>query len=81
MINTCLSGTRVRHLVLSFSNEGYLTREDLEAMLRPHGDIKVLELDHKRYVGAQIGIHNPAGQKVGTPGRLRNTELVFHLAR
>ena len=80
-INACLSGSRVRHLVLSFSNEGYLTREDLESMLRPHGNIKVLELDHKRYVGAQIGIHNPAGKKVGTPGRLRNTELVFHLHR
>lgn len=81
VITACLAGTQVRHLVLSFSNEGYLSREDLEAMLRPHGDIKVFELDHKRYVGAQIGIHNPAGQKVGTATHTRNTELVFHLTR
>ena len=29
------------------------------------------------YVGAQIGIHNPQGEKVGRPGPLRNTEFLF----
>jgi adenine-specific DNA-methyltransferase len=81
VIEATLAGDRVRHLVLSFSNEGYHSRPDLESMLAPHGKLEVLELDHKRYVGAQIGIHNPAGQKVGTVSHLRNTELVFHLAR
>ena len=28
----------------------------------------------QRYVGAQIGIHNPAGEKVGTVSHLRNVE-------
>ena len=35
-----------------------------------------LAFDSKRYVGAQIGIHNPAGEKVGEVGHLRNLEYV-----
>ena len=35
-----------------------------------------LAFDSKRYVGAQIGIHDPAGRKVGTVGRTRNLEYV-----
>lgn len=81
VIDGALSGTRVRHLVLSFSDEGYLSRPELEAMLAPRGKLQVLELDYKRYVGAQIGIHAPSGKKVGKVGQLRNKELVFHLAR
>ena len=30
-----------------------------------------------RYVGARIGIHNPAGERVGTVGRLRNLEYLL----
>ena len=37
----------------------------------------MLAFDSKRYVGAQIGIHNPAGEKVGTVGRLRNVEYLL----
>ncbi len=33
--------------------------------------------DSKRYVGAQIGIHNPAGEKVGKVGRPRNVEYLL----
>lgn len=33
--------------------------------------------DFKRYVGAQIGIYNPSGERVGRVGRLRNTEFIF----
>ena len=34
-------------------------------------------IDSKRYVGARIGIHNPAGERVGSVSHLRNTEVVF----
>jgi adenine-specific DNA-methyltransferase len=37
----------------------------------------MLAFDSKRYVGAQIGIFGPSGQKVGTVSRLRNTEYLF----
>lgn len=81
VIQACLSGTRVRHLVLSFNDEGYLTRDDLLGLLEVHGHVQLLELDHKRYVGAQIGIHNPKGKRVGRVGKLRNKELLFTLER
>jgi adenine-specific DNA-methyltransferase len=68
---------RARHLVVSFNNEGYFTRAEMEAMLRPRGHVVVLEHDFRRYVGAQIGIYNPQGAKVGSVGRLRNVEYIF----
>ena len=37
--------------------------------------------DYKRYVGAQIGIHNPHGEKVGEVSHLRNREFLFVLRR
>jgi adenine-specific DNA-methyltransferase len=64
-------------MVVSFSDEGYLTRDELESMLKPRGRVRVIERDHKRYVGAQIGIYNPSGEKVGKVGHLRNTEMLF----
>jgi adenine-specific DNA-methyltransferase len=81
VIQAALSGQRVRQLVLSFSNEGFVSREDLVAMLTPHGKVEVIEIDYKRYVGAQIGVHNPKGKRVGKPGQLRNTEYLFVLQR
>ena len=68
---------RCKHLVVSFSDEGYLTRADIEAMLAERGEVVVIEHDYKRYVGAQIGIHNPQGQRVGEVSHLRNTEYVY----
>jgi adenine-specific DNA-methyltransferase len=38
--------------------------------------VAVLGFDSKRYVGAQIGIHNPKGERVGRVSHLRNTELL-----
>jgi len=38
--------------------------------------VRILAFDSRRYVGAQIGIHSPAGVKVGTVSHLRNTEYL-----
>src|SRR5207247_79042 len=46
-------------LLVSFSDEGYLMRCEMEALLSARGRVTVFERDYKRYVGAQIGIHNP----------------------
>jgi adenine-specific DNA-methyltransferase len=68
-------------VMVSFSNEGWLARERLEAMLgglflgRAH--VATVATDFRRYVGAQIGIHNPQGEKVGRVSHLRNTEYLF----
>lgn len=70
-----------RYVVVSFNDEGYVRNEEILAMLEPHGRIAVVENDYQRYVGAQIGIHNPAGKKVGSVGNLRNKERIYIVER
>ena len=72
-----LAALRARHVLVSFSNEGYVSREEIESWLSTRGHFEVVEVDFKRYVGAQIGIYNPQGKKVGKVSHLRNKELLF----
>lgn len=72
-----IQNVRAKHLVVSFNDEGYIGRVEMEEMLQHRGRVEVLERDSKRYVGAQIGIYNPDGEKVGEVGKLRNTEYIF----
>jgi adenine-specific DNA-methyltransferase len=46
-------------------------------MLAGRGEVLVLDHDFKRYVGAQIGIHNRRGERVGEVSHLRNTESLY----
>jgi adenine-specific DNA-methyltransferase len=71
----------VSYLVVSFSDEGFLSRADLERILGPRGELAVLTRPHERYVGARIGIHDPRGRRVGEPGHRSNTEQLFVVAR
>lgn len=64
-------------MVVSFNNEGYVERPVMEGLLKEHGDVYTLERDYKRYVGAQIGIHNLKGVRVGTVSHLRNKEYLY----
>ena len=72
-----IAAARARHLVVSFSNEGFVTREELTEMLGVRGHVGVVATPTKRYVGAQIGQHNPAGKRVGTISHLHNKEYLF----
>ncbi|MCB9838579.1 MAG: DNA adenine methylase [Phycisphaeraceae bacterium] len=72
-----LDRVRCPHLVVSFNNEGYIAQRDMESMLARHGRVITLEQDYKRYVGAQIGIHNLKGERVGKVSHLRNKELFY----
>ncbi|WP_292043147.1 MULTISPECIES: DNA adenine methylase [unclassified Brevundimonas] len=72
-----IEGLNAPNLVVSFNDEGYLSREELEAMLSSRKYVQVLEIPRPRYVGARIGIHNLKGEKVGTVGRLQNFERLF----
>ena len=76
-LRAVLHGARSPHHVVSFNNEGYFAREEIEAMLGHRRHVVVISQDFKRYVGAQIGIHNPKGEKVGQVSHLRNTEYVY----
>ena len=76
-IRSLLDVVRARYLVVSFSDEGYLSVETLRAMLAERGPVRVAELPHRRYIGSRIGIYNPQGEKVGVPGRSTNREHLF----
>jgi adenine-specific DNA-methyltransferase len=71
-----IAGIRARVLLLSFSNEGWIRLSDLVEMASGRGHVRVLAFDSKRYVGAQIGIHDPHGVKVGRVSHLRNLEYL-----
>ena len=73
----CIDGVDARVVVVSYNDESWITLDELIAMCRGRGAVEVLEYDSKRYVGAQIGVHNRAGERVGTTGRLRNVEYVI----
>jgi adenine-specific DNA-methyltransferase len=80
-----VAATRAPVLLVSFNNEGFVGRDTMEAMLGSlwggEGSVMTLEVDCKRYVGAQIGIHNPRGEKVGRISHLRNREYLFLASR
>lgn len=64
-------------VVISASNEGWVGLEDLVAMASQRGSVEVMAFDSRRYVGAQIGIHNLRGEKVGQVSHTRNVEYLI----
>jgi adenine-specific DNA-methyltransferase len=72
-----LSALPARWLIVSVSNEGFHDVDDLGRALGELGYVGRIDVDARRYVGAQIGIYNPSGEKVGTVSRLRNRESIF----
>lgn len=78
---TLLAAVESRYMVVSFSNEGFLPTVELEAMLAEIGAVTRVDIAFRRYIGAQIGVHNPAGEKVGTVSHTRNVEHLFVVER
>lgn len=67
-----------RAFVVSFNDEGYVTREELIALLETRGPVSVVEhTGHPRYVGSKIGQFSPSGERVGEVTHTENTEFVF----
>ena len=64
-------------LLVSLSNEAHHDTDEVCELLAEHGHVGIVELQSKRYVGAQIGIHNPAGERVGQVSHLTNSELLL----
>ena len=71
-----VSGVDAEVLVLSYNDESWLDRDELDALCRVRGDVEVLAFDQARYVGAQIGIYGPDGSRVGEVSHTRNREYV-----
>jgi adenine-specific DNA-methyltransferase len=72
-----VSAVDARVLLVSVSDEAWLARDTLLALLATRGEVLVLDHDYPRYVGARIGIHNRRGERVGVVGALRNTETLY----
>lgn len=65
-------------IVMSFSNEGFHAPEDIVRELsNVRETVSVIEVDYKRHVGSQIGIHNLKGEKVGEVSHTANKEFLF----
>jgi len=69
---------KARHVVLSFSNEGFFGDEAIRGLLAERfAEVAMVPVDSPRYVGARIGIHNLRGERVGRVSHVRNTEWMF----
>ena len=72
-----IKATKAGMLVVSYNNESWVSLDDLVDYCNPREEVAVLAFDSKRYVGAQIGIFNPDGERVGEVSHLRNLEYVL----
>jgi adenine-specific DNA-methyltransferase len=80
-LRNVIYNAQAKLILLSFSNEGFHTEADLLEIAREKGYVTVLRRPHKRYVGAQIGVYNPRGEKVGKVSHLQNEELLFVISQ
>lgn len=69
---------RARHVIVSFSDEGFLKLDAIQQLLTERfGEVAAIPVPTRRYVGAQIGIHDLRGVAVGEVSHLHNTEWLF----
>ncbi len=61
-------------VILSLNDEGFHDPVAIAELLSERGHVASMAIDVPRYVGARIGIHNPAGERVGTVSHVRATE-------
>jgi adenine-specific DNA-methyltransferase len=71
-----IADVRARVVIVSYNDEAWVGIDELRDMCATHGHVEVVAFDSRRYVGAQIGIHNPKGERVGTVSHVRNTEYL-----
>lgn len=56
---------RAKYLIVSYSNEGHISLQDMLELLRSVGTVKTMSFDIERNVQAVTGKHNPQGEWVG----------------
>lgn len=71
-----VASVKAEVVIISGSDEGWISVAQLADMASAFGSVEVLAFESKRYVGAQIGIYDLQGKRVGRPGRARNTEYL-----
>ncbi len=72
-----LANLRARWLVVSFSDEGHLTLDQVRALLGSRGEVRESSVDHPRHIGHKIGVFDLEGKRVGVQGHARNREHLF----
>lgn len=76
-LRSCIESVDARVVILSYNDESWISLDDLVELCARRGHVVALAFDSTRYVGAQIGVHNPAGERVGEVSHLRNLEYVL----
>lgn len=77
-LRACIEAVDARLVILSYNDESWIALDELiEIGAGRGGRVEALAFDSARYVGAQIGVHNPAGERVGEVSHLRNLEYVL----
>ncbi|MBA3350632.1 MAG: DNA adenine methylase [Actinobacteria bacterium] len=72
-----IKGLQADIVVLSYNDEAWMDLDELVELCAVRGEVQVLAVESKRYIGAQIGIHNPSGDKVGRVSHLHNLEYLI----
>jgi adenine-specific DNA-methyltransferase len=80
-LTTVLTNLKSKYIIVSFNDEGFINKSELEILLSNFGTVEILDIDYKRYVGAQIGIYNQLGIKVGSVKKLQNKEFLYIVTR
>ncbi|HLM18555.1 MAG TPA: DNA adenine methylase [Acidimicrobiia bacterium] len=75
-LRAVIASVQARVVVVSYNDESWIDADELRDMCAVHGHVEMLAFDSRRYVGAQIGIHNLQGERVGTVSHVRNQEYV-----
>ncbi|MDP4014154.1 MAG: DNA adenine methylase [Candidatus Nanopelagicales bacterium] len=76
-LRAAIGAAAAETLIVSYNNEAWVTADELLQWCGEGREAAtLLRFDSKRYVGAQIGIHDPNGRKVGRVSHLRNVEYL-----
>ncbi len=76
-LRACMEQVDAPLVILSYNDESWIDLDELLAIGTARGQVVALAFDSARYVGARIGIHNPAGERVGEVSHLRNLEYLI----
>ena len=74
-----VSNISCKRAIISFNDEGYVNRVEMESLLKPLGSLTIYSIPHKRYGGSKIGIHNKQGVKVGKASHPMCNEFIYVL--
>ncbi len=76
-LETLVGALTTPWVILSVNDEGFHEPAHVAELLASRGHVAALAIDVPRYVGARIGIHNPAGERVGRVSHVRATEWLM----